>query len=306
MTAGVVLDVGLVSLVLGVAAWVVAARENSAAVVGFVMYGLLLGILWVRLDVALTEAAIGGGATGVLLLGAASRLREPAPAPMPVGGRVAVGALCVAVTAVLSALVLMPPDPAPTLAAPSLAGLPALGVANPVTAVLVAYRAIDTLLEKVVLLLAVVAVWSLTPDDRWGARPAPWEGARPDPAISLLARLFAPVGVVVGVHIVWAGNEGPGGAFQGGTILAAMWLLAIMAGLLPAPAATDRRLRRVLVAGPAVFLAVGLVGSALWGGFLTYPAGWAKAVITLVEAALTVSVAAMVMALVVGPAGRAR
>ena len=52
--------------------------RNFAAVVGFVAYGLLLALAWVRLhavDVALTEAAIGGGLCGVLLIGAAARLR---------------------------------------------------------------------------------------------------------------------------------------------------------------------------------------------------------------------------------------
>jgi uncharacterized MnhB-related membrane protein len=73
------LDIGLSGLVLAVAVWTIAAREAVAAVVGYVAYGLLLSLVWVRLfavDVALTEAAIGGGVTGVLLIGAAARLRE--------------------------------------------------------------------------------------------------------------------------------------------------------------------------------------------------------------------------------------
>ena len=73
------LDAGLAVLVLGVAAWTIAARDTFAAVVGFVAYGLLLSLVWVRLaapDVALTEAAIGSGLTGGLLLGASTRLRR--------------------------------------------------------------------------------------------------------------------------------------------------------------------------------------------------------------------------------------
>ena len=71
-------DVGLAVLVLAVAVWTIVARDTFAAVVGFVTYGLLLTLVWVRLDavdVALTETAIGSGLTGVLLLGAAARLR---------------------------------------------------------------------------------------------------------------------------------------------------------------------------------------------------------------------------------------
>ena len=78
MTVAWAFDAILAITVLAVAGWTIAARDTFAAVVGFVAYGLLLALVWVRLaapDVALTEAAIGGGVTGVLLLGAAARLR---------------------------------------------------------------------------------------------------------------------------------------------------------------------------------------------------------------------------------------
>jgi uncharacterized MnhB-related membrane protein len=72
------LDVGLAFLVFAVAAWTVFAPGAFAATVGYVVYGLLLSLVWMRLfaiDVALTEAAIGSGVTGILLIGAAARLR---------------------------------------------------------------------------------------------------------------------------------------------------------------------------------------------------------------------------------------
>ena len=72
------LDIGLALLVFAVAAWTIFARAAFAATVGYVVYGLLLSLVWIRLfavDVALTEAAIGSGVTGVLLIGAAARLR---------------------------------------------------------------------------------------------------------------------------------------------------------------------------------------------------------------------------------------
>ena len=78
MTVALALAVVLSLVLLAIAAWTIAARQTFAAVVGFVAYGLLLSIAWVALsaiDVALTEAAIGGGLTGVLLIGAAARLR---------------------------------------------------------------------------------------------------------------------------------------------------------------------------------------------------------------------------------------
>jgi uncharacterized MnhB-related membrane protein len=73
------IDIGLAAVLLAVAGWTIAARDAFGAVVGFVAYGLLLSIVWVRVhapDVALTEAAIGSGVTGVLLIGAAARLRD--------------------------------------------------------------------------------------------------------------------------------------------------------------------------------------------------------------------------------------
>ena len=74
----VLVSVAVVALLLGLALWTVLARDSFVAVAGFVAYGLLLSLVWVRLsgiDVALTEAAIGGGLTGALLLGAVGRLR---------------------------------------------------------------------------------------------------------------------------------------------------------------------------------------------------------------------------------------
>ena len=68
----------VVLLLLGLALWTVVARDAFLAVAGFIVYGLLLSLAWVRLagiDVALTEAAIGGGLSGALLLGAVGRLR---------------------------------------------------------------------------------------------------------------------------------------------------------------------------------------------------------------------------------------
>ena len=64
------LDIGLATLVFAGAAWTIFARGAFAATVGYVVYGLLLSLVWIRLfavDVALTEAAIGSGVTGFCL-----------------------------------------------------------------------------------------------------------------------------------------------------------------------------------------------------------------------------------------------
>ena len=305
-------DAGLAVLVLGMAVWTITARGTFAAVVGFVAYGLLLALVWVRLaapDVALTEAALGSGITGGLLLGASARLR-PTEAPatgetMGIGLRVAAAALCVLVAAGLAAIVVLLPEPAPTLAPPVAANMAALGLANPVTAVLMAYRAIDTLLETVVLLLALLGVWSLAPDRVWGGFPGPRHDADPHGLLTFIAQLLVPVGMLIGIHIFWVGSVAPGGEFQAATILAAMWILATMAGLVDDPPVNRRWLRILLVAGPAVFFAVGFAGWAMAGAFLAYPAPYAKLLILTIEIPVTLSIAATLALLVAGPPERA-
>jgi hypothetical protein len=83
-----------------------------------------------------------------------------------------------------------------------------------------------------------------------------------------------------------------------------MWLLAVRAGLTRAPAVSERRLRLVLVAGPAVFLAIGLAGFALADAFLAYPEGYAKPLIIVIEVVKMLSVAATLGLLVIGPPER--
>lgn len=309
MTASLAFDVGVVALVLAVAGWTIAARSAFAAAIGFVAYGLALALAWVRVgapDVALTEAAIGG-VTGVLLLSAAARLRgashgraELRPGPVL---RVAAALGCALVSAGVAAVVLAAPDPAPTLAPRAAEPLASLELGNPVTAVLMAYRAVDTLLEKVVLLVAVVALWSLAPDRVWGGRPGPAPAA-PDEALVFLARVLPPAGIVAGAYLLWTATREPGGAFAGGALLAAMWVLARLAGLVDAPAVGGRRLRLALVLGPAALLVAGFAGHAWAGDFLAWPDGLAKPLIVAVEVAMTLTIAATVAMLVEGPPTR--
>jgi multisubunit Na+/H+ antiporter MnhB subunit len=179
--------------------------------------------------------------------------------------------------------------------------LPESGLGNPVTGVLFVYRALDTLLEKVVLVLAVVGVWSLAPDNAWGGAPGLGSDAQPSGILVFLAQLLPPIGIIIGIYMFWTGADHPGGAFQGGAILTAMWLLVMMAGLQPVPATGGVGLRLLLVIGPAIFLVIGLSGMALAGAFLAYPQGYAKPLIVLAEAALTLSIAVTLGLLAVGP-----
>lgn len=299
------LDAVLVATLLALALFSLAARDARSAAIGFMGFGLLLALAWVRLgavDVALTEAAVGA-LTGLLLLGAASVAVPAGEAPSP-PLRLALAVLCALVTGGLAFIVLNAPDPAPSLASAAVEPLAALDLGNPVTAVLLAYRALDTLLETVVVVLALIGIWSLADDGDWRGAPAVPGDARPSPPLRLLARVLPPVGLVVAVHILWIGADAPGGKFQAATLIAAMWLLAMMAGLAPAPRLGDTRLRALVAGGPALFIAIGLFGFLTPGSFLAYPDGLAKPLIIVIEVALTASLAALLALIVLGPGSR--
>ena len=296
-------DAVLALLVLGLGWRVVATPAPVPAAIAFIAYGLALALAWVRLaavDVALTEAAVGGGITGMVLLRAAGQ-SPAAPARPPAGLRVVAALLSAAVAVALTAIVLALPEPAPTLAPLAAEHMPATGLGNPVTGVLLVFRALDTLLETVVLLVGLLAVWALSKDRGWQGAPPPLWADAPHPAQDLIARVLAPLGVVVAIYMFWAGADVPGGAFQGGAVLAAMWLLLMTAGLARPPLAGGRWLRAGLLAGPFGFLFVGATGWATAGVFLGYPAGWEKPVIVAVEVAITLSIGITLALMVLEP-----
>ncbi len=205
---------------------------------------------------------------------------------------------------VLVLCVLALPEPAPTLAPQVAQNLPATGVGNPITGVLLAFRSLDTLLEAIVLVIALIGVWSLAPDRFWGGRPGPRYTADPDGILAYLARVLPPIGIVVGLYLFWAGADHPGGKFQSATILAAMWMLVQMAGLSDAPRIDSRWVRAGIVVGPLVFVAVGLLGAWQAGAFLGYPDGWAKPMIVAIEVALLPTLVLVLALLLNGPPAR--
>lgn len=77
MNLGWVIDALLVIMLLWLAANTLVSQALFKAIVLFIGFGLVLSLVWVRLDapdIALAEAAIGAGLTGALLLSALARL----------------------------------------------------------------------------------------------------------------------------------------------------------------------------------------------------------------------------------------
>ncbi len=74
----------------------------------------------------------------------------------------------------------------------------------------------------------------------------------------------------------------------------------MMAGLADAPPISRTWLRLGLVAGPLVFIAVGLLGLYTAGDFLGYPQGFAKPLIVAIELALLPSLTLVLGLLLLG------
>lgn len=161
------------------------------------------------------------------------------------------------------------------------AEVPASGVRHPVTAVLLNFRAYDTLLEIAVLAVAWIAARALAREAR---RPV----AAPAAVLAAVFRLLAPAIAVFAVYLLWRGEHAPGGAFHGGAMLAAAAVLASLAG---ARLPLGRFEPALVSAGLAAFLAVGLATLAARGVFLGYPPDSAGALIFAIEVAAMVAIA---------------
>lgn len=211
--------------------------------------------------------------------------------------RLLLALLSLALGLVLGRAVLPLPQQSPGLADFVRADLHRSGVRNPVTAVLLNFRGYDTLLEVGVLLLAVLGVWALPGEHA----PAPPVGAAvAGPVLSVFVRLVAPLMVIVGGYILWAGAHAPGGAFQGGAVLAAAGVLLLLSDVFRLPGVSGWYLRVALALGFAVFLAVAGGVMVTGGALLEYPRHWAGSLILLIETTLTLSIACILVSLFVG------
>ncbi len=304
-----VFDGLLLFSIVGLAWASLATTDERRSVILFMAFGLVLAVAWGRLlapDVALAEAAIGAGLSGALLL-AAVRKQSPGSSHTHAnpdrnysesGAKVVlqwlVTLLCAALAgtlawALLHALSSAPHDTLPRAISDNLV---ASGVSNPVTAVLLNFRAYDTLLELAVLLTAVLGIFSLgqtTP----GYQPA-------GPVFDGLVRWLVPVLILTAGYLLWVGAHAPGGAFQAGATLAAAGVVLRLTGRSRIGLPDGFVLRIIMAAGVGVFLLVGLTLLLLGRPFLGYPPAWAGALILLIETAAMLSIAATLLLAFVG------
>jgi multisubunit Na+/H+ antiporter MnhB subunit len=283
-------------------AWAsLASSDIRRGVILFMAFGLLLAVAWSRLqapDVALAEAAIGAGLSGALLLSAVRREPDGVSRTGGTAGLILeksrfhltlkwiVTLLCMALTitlgwAYLHALSLGPHDGLPRAITEN---LETSGVSNPVTAVLLNFRAWDTLLELAVLLTAALGILALGKEGP-AYQPAGvvYEG---------LIRWLVPLLILTAGYLLWVGAHAPGGAFQAGATLAAAGVVLRLAGIQRIGLPAGTRLNILMAVGVGVFLLVGLALLLAGRPFLGYPPALAGVLILVIETAAMLAIAA--------------
>lgn len=295
------IDFTLLIGILAIALTCLISRSLFRSVVFFILLGLMLAIGWIRLgapDIALAEAAIGAGITGVLLLDTLGHLKktgnlendEPAP-----GRKRLILAIVSSFTLVglLLWAVFNQPTPAINIHLLVTEAMPESGVSHPVTAVLLNFRSYDTLLEVGVLVLAVLVGLALQTDQQaQDSLPG-----LPNPLLHACLTLLIPAMLITSMYLLWAGADRPGGAFQAGAMLAAAFILLHISGIKLSSQVSHRMMQAGLLLGFGVFLAVAT--SSLIGGrpLLAYPEGGAGMLILLIELALTLSIGLILLSL---------
>ena len=104
-------------------------------------------------------------------------------------------------------------------------GMQETGSANLVTAVIVAYRGLDTLGEVVVLFCAstsVVLILSLY--------PLSLKVSRPSSIVAQTSRLLTAPILLLGMYLIAHSHISPGGGFPGGAVIASAFLLVMLGG----------------------------------------------------------------------------
>ncbi|MDJ0956832.1 MAG: DUF4040 domain-containing protein [Arenicellales bacterium] len=290
------LDILLVIALVLLAGAALRARSLRQSIILFIAFGLVTALVWARLrapDVALAEAAIGAGLTGALLLTAlrnrpSEESRLVSNNGMRWGGRWGNVAITVSVSLVAlgigwAVLYGMNDTQSGRLAGQVGSALELSGVSNPVTAVLLNFRAYDTLLELAVLLAALLGILSLG-----GGRAT---HCTVDPIATSLRGWLVPLLILTAGYQLWVGAHAPGGAFQAGALLAAAGVVQHLAGRAHAGLPVGAVLRVLMVSGIGIFMTMGLWTFLGGRGFLAYPQRWAGELILLIELFATLAIA---------------
>jgi multisubunit Na+/H+ antiporter MnhB subunit len=289
-----VLDGALVAALVLLAIRVLTS-ELRVAIILFIAFGLIAAIAWVRLavpDVALVEAILSAGITGVLLLGAAGSIGSAhEEEPRSRRSALLVVTAWLALVAGMSWAVLALPEAGAGLTPAVEGALDRTGVSHPVTAVLLNLRAHDTLLEVMVLLAAALGVQAMFSD-----RVPPVEAPpATTPMYCAMARLLFPAMVLAAGFLLEQGSHAPGGAFQAGAILAGGGLLLVLGGRIGPIHHSSAIVRVAALVGPAGFLVVAGLPVLAGDRLLEIPMAWAHWILLAIESLLAISIAFLLL-----------
>ncbi|MFP4208809.1 MAG: hydrogen gas-evolving membrane-bound hydrogenase subunit E [Wenzhouxiangella sp.] len=302
--SAIALDALIVASLIGLALQAINSASLFRGILHFVVLGLAMAMAWARLDapdLAMAEAAIGAGVTGALMMVAYRRLVEIQPAgernKAAARSRLALPiALAAGMLVAVLGLAALEADPVPALAGIAvLETLESTGLGNPITGVLVVFRGFDTLLEITVLLAALLSAQAVT-------RPHDLDRTLttqdPDtPLIGALLAIIVPLTILVSVHLLKAGSQGTGGAFQAGAVLAACGVILVLTGRLGSSKESSLMLNLGLLIGLLGFITMGLLPLFYGQPLMALPGLWA---VYLVETLMMVSIALTLVLLFAG------
>jgi multisubunit Na+/H+ antiporter MnhB subunit len=309
--AELVMDLLLTGALLLMAGLLLTRRHFLQSAVIFIAFGLFMALAWVRLgapDIALAEAAIGAGITGVLLMdairhmewekatfgkkwGQPRRNRRKRNLPAKLGFAVAM--LLIGTFLIMAALSM--PDQRPGLAEKVANRMDPLE--NPVTAVLLVFRGLDTWLEMGILLLAVLGMLAVR--KQHGLQAALLAPPR-DPVLEGVVRMLAPLTVLAAMYFLWLGTFSAGGAFQSGVVLGATAILLWLARHPSIGALPQSVWKLLMLLGFAVFTLVAVITLSVSEWMLQFPDAFTLVFIEIIEMAAAISIGACLAGLFVG------
>ena len=142
-------------------------------------------------------------------------------------------------------------------------GITETGAVNIVTAVVVNYRALDTLGEVTVLFVASLGLGVLL----YAGKDGSGNKQRASLVVRTGSRILFPLILLFGAYIFVHGHLTPGGGFQGGAVIASAFLLQYLA--YRSYRIDRQKFSMVESISGSVFVVVGLLGLAIGGYFLS-------------------------------------
>jgi len=255
-------DVVLLSLLVVSAAAVCAMKSLMASVIIYGSYSVIKALVWIQLsapDLAITEAAVSAGISGILYFVVLKRVlvvkkeyqeqdeyKSPERLKLDKGiFRRFYNAVSVAIGVGLGGVLMYTVSVLPPFGDPSNPannevprkfiedGIQDTGALNVVASMLFDYRAFDTLGEAAVLIAAVCSVLILLRNDgplnTFHAFKRDVEKPGQDIILKNMSFLLVGTILVYGAYVVLNGHLTPGGGFSGGAILGAGLVLYVTA-----------------------------------------------------------------------------